>query len=606
MRGIIIHKKVLDQKSRKRLKRNKKDNLLIVSEYCLYHALQQEKYRVVYINVQDTEYYVDKEKITKDIVDSIYLQNPQIKENSHPMAIINTIFECEVGIVVNVVKQIEKIVEKYKLDELVLRGGNRKVFFSGINLGEAEQAFHMMYRREWFVNPYIWRYFSKRLKIAWKEDKSIPIQFTRGLRRELIMFGKVGIKIHKAVRGFGWKQKKKLKLEKWNCWIMIRTPVQIDTLLPIYRKMLESKKISPVIMAYENYTMHGLREKLEDMQERYVDMYRYLYVRDIVEGFFASKAFVKTIKGAYTDAVLSVYHCGNLRLLMKECEHYYFDIWLLERILDRIKRAGKSKVKMILNNETSAWPAATQALWAKRNAVFSAAVEQGRLELRPRTSWNDIYFMSSKSLTDSLQDAKPEERYVLAGPCGYDFLYNTADKSEGLNNVIFMTAPDAYTEQSLIVIEDIINIVSKEKLKVNLTIKLHPREKGMKRFKKYEKFQWIKVLRDECQSIDIIPHCDLVISFISSTLLQSIIIGVPIVSIHYDKITRDGIAYLDQKICSNVANKKELKDVFLHYGNIRKRYLKNRVTFIKEQFGDYNGDGSSKIVNDIEERVFFQ
>lgn len=610
---------ILDSKLSKTMKKTVKkindsydDKLFILTEKDLYYTLRENfsnnKYVLIdlFADISSTE----KVELTNIVVEQMLSINSKlnINECNLPEITINSIYDNGVSIIYNFIQQLEQAIKEYKITTLNLYYGNPQVQYLGIVLAEGERAFRFLYKRSWYLNYFANEVFKSKVIITWrKKDSLILLNFFKQIKLFSILVGKIALLIKRILKT---KRMNSIAYtEKPKALIMVRNPIQVEPLIPIYNEFEKSDKIEPIYLALENYSNNRLNSSLYKNNLRYIDLYSLVKFRDILKIIQILVSIIKTrINKMLVNIDLNI---NNNKIsisyneLIRELSIFWFDALLLKNALDKLDYNNKS-IKCLINNETHGYYSAVQGQWAKKNNILSVGIQHVSIadKLKPKISRVETMFMMSKEIANKLSRIKPDEKFKFVGPMAYDMYFNTTNHKGNLEAISIFTQPDGYRDEYIKIIEDVLDIRNKYNLNLDINIKLHPREKNIKIFKQFEEnYNKVKVIIDEISSSELVKMSNLIISIHSGVLMQSIIIGTPSISINYDKRHNIRYDFINDEVTKKVFSKHDLEWCITNFDKLDLDYYNNRCIYISSKLDGYDGNASKKIYNYILENI---
>ena len=155
-----------------------------------------------------------------------------------------------------------------------------------------------------------------------------------------------------------------------------------------------------------------------------------------------------------------------------------------------------------------------------------------------------IMVPGQKSKEFLIQKGEPRENIFITGRSVYENIYegrinNLLEIRDMYNNRQYKFSPDKFSillttnpidyKSNEKVITMVVNSLKKINLLENLIIKLHPRENGGHQRIILKKLNVNPIIVQGYNILDLIKSCDLVLSAISTTILESMIIGTPVI-----------------------------------------------------------------------------
>lgn len=596
----------------KKIETIQSNTIVILTEKYLY-----EEFMIKYPNVRTAfiDLFSDINSKDASILTSYFLEdllkeypNFQWKDYELTEILVNQLFS-PIEIIYNLIRGIDDILKKYKITSLILFGGSSKKQFFPLTLSEGERAFRFLYRREWFLNYFVYTEFNNKVLIEW--NNRIPsvllncISYSRPL---VILFGKFFALVNRLLKNRILIGKNtQVDENKQIAVFLVRNPIQVEPLLPLYNEFKKRGKYSPLFLSFENYSNNKLVSKLDDMNVNYVDLLSNMTFKQI----FNSLKEVFRITRSRNKQKHSNYLIGdfNFRFSYSEIARN-FSPFILDIILvvDQLESffEGKNEVCCLINNETHGYHSAIQANWVKKKGKMSYGVQHVAIANRykPRISRVSTMFMMSDYIAKQLSEIKPDEKFLFLGPMSYDQHFNTTQHRNGLKTLSIFTQPDDFKNEYIQIIEQVLNIVSNHGLNLEINIKLHPRESD------YESYNRIirnndkaNILGKDYSSNELIKQSDLVISIHSGVLMQSIIIGTPSISVNFGMKHNIKFDFINHDVTKKITTNEELKFCLLNFECLNNDYKSNRLEYLKSYLNNYDGHAASKAYDYISKDI---
>lgn len=588
------------------------DSVVILTEQGLYTEFTNKfsNLKSIFINIFDDEYSIKAtataEKIMKEIHEKTSRQT--IRGYNFSELLINELFSS-IELVFNLIEKLEEVKEKHHITELCLYEGNPKVQFAPMALSEGERAFRFMYKRAWFLNYFVYKAFSEDIRIEWNYiTPRIYLMFIRNIRSIIILIGKlfkIIMKIYLSRKNT--VDKKYENTQNPIILLVVRNPIQVEPLLPIYNEIDKNKDFTPLFIAIENYSNNNLIDTLERQKVSFIDSFQSLTFVSIAKCIYEIKK-INTLSAMHKISKVSfATKCVDIDLndIIVNLRPFIFDILLFDNIFNRFVSKGND-VQCLINNETHSYHPAIQTEWIRKRKGFSFGIQHVTIAYRfkPRISRVDTMFMMSKEIMCKLSEIKPDEKFVFLGPVSYDNFFNTTSHLNQFNTISIFTQPDDYKREYLQIIEDIIEIVNLNALDFSINIKLHPRERDYDSFNSIiKKYANIKIINYELSSNELIKMSDLVLSIHSGILMQSIIIGTPGISINYSNKHNINVDFINHNVTKKVFSKRELESCLLNLDLIDNEYKMNRENFINNILSNYDGKAAEKVFAFIKKKL---
>lgn len=603
MKAVLLCNETYDTEVDAVIQKTSQEDIIVIMSGTLMQQFLERKVKahVEYIELYSDKYFSISEKIIHDIVKDLTEGNIFFQKNRLPYMTTNHLYDSMMCILVNFKFSMDEIIKRYHITTMELYGGNEKVPFLGINVGEGERLFRWIYKRKWFVNYFANKIYSERIQIVWKKKENrCKLEFFSMVRLLALNVGKV----LKQYPTMGVGQPIELKNgDKKIVYLVVRVPQVVETLIPVYDVFEKSDKFYPIFVAYENYSNRTLLATLDTFNVRYVNLKSYISKGDVINKFriiYSSKVKKKgKIKWQFAEETDFIEL--SAKRLIRELKVLWFDALLLETGLENLYKISNS-VEYLINAETHSWVAAVQGLWAEKHNIKSVGVSFVNLIVRPRSSWMDIYFMNSQAQKELLEKARPKEKYMYVGPIGYDMFFNTANHIHGrLDTIGIFTQPDAFRSDAIRMIDVLVDIRDKYNFSWKIVVKLHPRERNVEEFKKYEDTGYVKVVFKEQTSLAVLQNIDLAMAVHSNVLEQALVVGVPAMSVNFDKVHSIPLECLKSDAITKVYTKEEILEYLNTYDDMEQIYEKERAVYIRQRLGEYQGNAAEKMYYYLQE-----
>lgn len=618
MKALLLLEDKLNGSWKNIIKNNSDCGYIIVTDANVSKLLN-EAYpdrQIIHIDIFSNMLSDQKIKISEMIVNMLKdcCRGQSQEEDDLIYPFINMIHYSGVNIIFNIVYGIESVIKDNSIDNLVLVGGNRAVEYIALSLAEKERPFRLLYKRNWFLNYYIYNAFNSKISIDWiNEESYAKLRFFKNIRSVSVVYGKMFVTIINTLKLkltplSNQSQRIKDNHDKADKYalLFVRSPLQIEPLVPIYEELKKRGDILPLYVSFGNYSSRMLDLELSKRHLEYFPLKNLLNLRSLFKT--AQKVIKSHINHRHQGAFIDVQFGDNqiqfeALSILDEISMYWFDIILRKTLLDKFVESNieKHKIKFVMNAETHNQSAAADALWANGNQLPIYGVQYLTFEeMIPRISWVDTMFVIDKIINDRLNTMKENERFMYLGPVAFDKYYNTKRKSNRLASIGVFTQPDDFTSDFIAITSDIIDIRNKFALDFDIVVKLHPREKRISSFKsRFDSIPKVEIVSNEISSNDLLKAVDLAVSIRSGTMLQSIIIGTPVLCVNYNRKYKEDFDFLIDRVTYKAHSYTELEQYIQNYDKYNESFYKDREDYISRYIGDYQGNAASKIIDYI-------
>ncbi|UCZ52949.1 hypothetical protein LGQ02_19550 [Bacillus shivajii] len=604
MKGYIIHDNKFTKKIKLILDKLEDNSKIFVTDRSLYNELMEMDFNdIIFLDLFIETESEKKIELTNEIVKDI----DYISENNYsysPELLVNKIYNM-ICMIVNMVNQLEKYLKEYHINCLVIYGGSDSEQFLALTLAEGERPFRFLYKRNWFLNNFIYHSFKSKYDILWKnKTPSIYLKTLSFIKLNAISIGKSIFIIRKVLEAMReTKVTFKDSLLKYGIFV-VRSPIQISPLVPIYREIEKRKEMTPIYLSFENYSNNKIHKEFLKHKVNNYNLYQLLTFSKLFKInkkiYYIKKRIKKRQNRDFYifDNKISL-DCSKL---MKELTVYWFDTLVFNHLLNKFDDTMQKDLVVLINNETHGYHSALQTKWARQRKVPSVGIQHVSISdrLLPKISWNNVMFMMSNEIANKLNSLKSDEEFAYVGPISYDDYFNTSKHKNDFKVISIFTQPDDFKVDYFKIIEDIIEIIKKNEFNFDIKVKLHPREKDKKTFMKYKDYyQKLEIITDEVDSSTLISNSDLVLSIHSGTLMQAIFIGTPAISINYQKKHKIKFDFIQDDVTTKVFSKQELENQLKNLRVLNGKYFINRKKYLKYKLGDYQGDAASRVYDYI-------
>jgi len=525
---------------------------------------------------------------------------------------INGLYTKNINLICNLITGVKKILKKFNIKKLYLIGGNDKVEYFSFSFSEGERPFNFLYKRNWFFNYYLYHVFKDQLNVnfIFKTSK-YKLKLFRFFRTRLIKIIVFLLYTLEIIKNLFLKNNiaSDSDSNKNIILLLVRTESQLKSLEPIYKK-LKDKGNNPFFLYINNLTDGNITKKLNKKKYNYKSLfdfvnfkeYKNLIFDNIKKNYFINHKNEK-LKVRFNTFKLFF----NVKNVLNELSVYWFELILRYNLLNKISENSEDDINLVITTETIDRNAAIEGFWARQNNINIYTIQHVIMgsKLLPEPFWTDKIFFMSKKTHESFKKKYnyKKNNFFYIGPMIYDDYYNTGINNQNLNKVCVLTQPDDFMDDYIKILNDLISIREKMKGDFKIIIKLHPREKRVQRFKSIVSNTCnIKIIKNEINSLDIIKNVNLSISINSGTIMQSIIVGTPVLSVNYkNKYTEFNkrIDFISHKVTPVVSTKEEMKEFIQKYEKNKKEFIKNRSNFIKINLNNYSGNATNNLLKHI-------
>ncbi|PKP62124.1 hypothetical protein CVT91_00630 [Candidatus Atribacteria bacterium HGW-Atribacteria-1] len=615
-KAVIFLDNNISTKLNKIINRYDENNIIILVDFSLYNKLKKKypEKNIILIDLYDNNNEKEIIEITRKINETIEERSKKSKFSNinliHPF--INELYENSFVIIFNLIDQINNTIKMYNLEKIILIGGSDKVEYFCCYAAEGECSKQRLYKRSWFLNYYLYHSFKDDISIEWKyKTNFIKLKIFKWLRSRPMLYRQIIKLLYKYIK-YSLKTQKTscLKNILWNkkkVLFLIAVPIQISPLIPLYNYLEKNTDIKPLYIILDSRFQNNNERILKLKKLRYIKINEYINLKQIFRFIFIEKKFDfskdnNMIKINFKNKNIAL----NTKNILEEIAQNWPTIIMRTLSLDRmINNLDKKNIKFIINTETFKHPSAIYGNWSIKQGIklysiiFVAIIEK----LYPKMVWANAMFVMNSLTCKKIKQKCNVKNIFSFGPLPYDNYFNTSIAKNPIKKIGIFTQPSSFTNDYIDIIQDIFDIRERLQLDFEVIIKLHQREKKAYLFKRrFKKYQKTEIFQNDIISQDIIKRLDLVISITSTTIMQAILIGTPVISINYNgKYSEDikSIDFLRDKVTKKIHDQSGLENILLNQEKFFEEFQQNRKRFLKNKLNDYNGHSTEKIINFI-------
>ena len=617
IKGILFLGNKNSYKLHEVIKKHGRNIIIIVTESSIYSILKKEypQYEIILVDLFNEQDAGAKIKFTNELISLLGKNNKnKIFENVDLVfSFINEIHTKSIKLILNIIESISEILEKNNISKLILIEGNRDVEYFCCFFAEGERSYQFLYKRSWFFNYYIFQSFKEQVSIFWEhETPQLKLKIFRWLRNYPRLYLGFSKAIFRTIK-YSLAKKSNYKNISYRAntkivFLMVRIPIQVDPLISLYMSLKNDKSTTPVFLVFDDSCKHEVEKILKKRRCVYILLDEYLNLKDIIKFIFLKKIF-NIPKGEKIPIIFKgkTISLGTKEILKEISSNWMKMIIRIGSLNKFLKSVGKNNIDFLVNTETFGSEAATMGIWASRYNISIFSIQHVAIgeRLLPKMLWTNAMFMMSNKNCKKIKEISGDRNFIYVGPMAYDQYFNTSKSNYPIKKIAIFTQPDSYTCEYIKIINDTLDIRNELELNWEIIVKLHPREKKYKMFKnKYKNYSKLKVIKNEIISSDLIKEIDLTISISSGVILQSIIIGTPVLSINYNTnkylwVNKNVIGFLKENVVRKIFTKDEFKCILEDSKDLINEFKKNRSYFLQRDFCGYNGDGADKFLNYI-------
>jgi len=617
IKGILFLENKNSNKLHKLINKYGKETVIIVTDISIYNILKKEyaQCQIVLTDLFSANNAETKIKFTNELINLLKKNktNRFFENIDLIFSYINVIYSNSINLILNLIDSINEILKKYNISKLILMEGNRNVEYFCCFFAERERSYQFLYKRSWFLNYYVFQSFKSQIDIFWEyETASIKLKLFNWLRNSPRLYLGFAKAISRTIK---YSLAKKSIYEYNNYYknkkivfLITRMPIQVDPLVSLYKSLKNSEYVIPLFLVFDNCRKHEVKKMLIKKGGKYILLDEYINLKDTIKIIFQKRIFnipkEEEMLIPFKDKIISL---GTKEILKEISSNWMRMIIRIDSLNRLLKNVGKNNIDFLVNTETFGSGAAIMGIWASRNKIPIFSIQHVAIgeTLLPKMLWVNAMFMWDLISCKKIREVNRNKNFIYIGPIAYDQYFNTSKANYPIKKITIFTQPDDFTYKYIKIIDDILDIRDELKLNWEIIVKLHPREKKYKIFKnKYINYSKFTVIKNEILSSDLIKESDLTISISSATIVHSIIIGTPVLSINYDInkylwIKKNVIGFLEEKVVRKIFTKSEFKSVLEDSKDLVNKYKENRRYFLQRNFYGYNGDGTDKFLRYI-------
>lgn len=612
MKLLIYHDNNWEKDIKKYIQENDKNLMVLVSEHDVYKNIS-----VIFPELRLYYYFIDIKRTNNE--DEIFNLNKfidtietQISSSSSWVGQIssysNIIYENFYIYLADTFSMIEKLMASADIEKIILVSGNPKVEYFSLILSEGERISRLLYKRSWMLNYYIYNVYKNDFVIDWiNKDSYYKLKAYKKLKINSIICGKfLALLLRKLIKSFKKKKSPFPIFEKNKILLlMVRTPLQVEPLLPIYKKVKSLKNtFTPVFISMGSYLKPKVNKKLSDLKVEHEDLYDFISLQKLIQCFYNVFTNRKIMKRTIMDSQamkygdVTVYH--NIETLIDEFSIFWIDKYLRHLAFDNLATSLDTEIIALINTEIENHNGSYDYYWTREKKIPLYTIQWVTYltSLKPKMCWADRVYMMEYKDYENITD---KSNFEYVGPIAYDSDFNTTKGTSTIRIISIFTQPDEYKADYFRIIDDVVNIVKGSNIRV--IIKLHPREYSKKQFlNRYKNHNNIEIEKSGITSQSLIQQSDLSITITSGVIIQSLIIGTPCISINYDNKRPHNRAYLSNKAITIITEKEELEQIIKNFDDFYYSFRKRRLNYMKNDLKNYDGNSAEKFLNDILEQ----
>lgn len=467
--------------------------------------------------------------------------------------------------------QIEDLMTRWEIDELILTGGSQFKFLTLIG-GEGEGSYKY-YKSSWLMNPFIADYFKDSLKITWKQtSKPLYLRFVHMLREYSFLF-----KFFKRQLILLLKKKPDIQLDpekQKRIYAFVFLPLQVSH----FRKIFTNAQLERVVFVKPS--------NLKILNAQTIS-----YYPNLLDYLRAFGLFLKITYRLVPSQFVYSFNKREMRIekavLYRSLRFDFIEFYSITAALEKVVKTEQVRTDgFLVSNTTFGQRAVLLHEFAKKIKVPHynfQAVTMAKM-LFPQMKLADKFFLYSHHTYNLYKEKEPSYHYYLP--------VKKIDGDIRLKNEAFLTLglftqPDSYTDRYLSFLRSILPLLNQAGGKVKLLIKPHYRQDRFVEFENLAKGHSHIVIEDPgTLAHEVMEKADFMLSMTSSVLFEAIQLNCPGIIIDFDG--------LDNKIINEICfpeinyiikSPAELTKIINEPQHYINNYLARRDDFIKQYEG---------------------
>ncbi|MBO5239344.1 MAG: hypothetical protein J6B50_11320 [Lachnospiraceae bacterium] len=472
--------------------------------------------------------------------------------------------------VISVIHQLDDIIEKNRICEIVLVGGSMHPFFT-MTKGDGEGE-KKLYKSNWLFNYFIYLYFStnNKLKLTWvKKHKKINFIILQYFREIMFFVRGCVAELSRYLRNV---KKDSVETESLN---QAAIPVKLNLQMRHMNQLLENQNvINPVYLVPANISID------DDISGDYIKL-RPCNVKELYIVIKESISCGKVCKkGAfyYGDFKFEIPMMALIRAMVPE----YFRESCFTYQVEKIIKEQKNIVYLLTDF--------TYGVALKKLHEFAHEADLKH--------YNFQYVSMQKVL---LPDLKLADRYYLHTKSTYDLYkkYNssylfympvirTDDMVHGdrVNVVTFFLQPDKYAMRYYNILTELLDEIQKRDISLKVIIKPHYRQNMLEIFEKLAKsYEFCSLAMKDESVAELLDNSDIMLSMTSSVLFESVMRNVPGIIMDIDgqdeELINNNDSFL-KEVNYRAKSCEEILEIFADISSFKKTYSMRRNVYLKQ------------------------
>ncbi|MHA1766856.1 MAG: UDP-N-acetylglucosamine 2-epimerase, partial [Promethearchaeota archaeon] len=397
----------------------------------------------------------------------------------------------------------------------------------------------------------------------------------------------------------------------------------VGVLLPKDYLLKGTASIIKALNKYKEINVKKIHSDFFKFQSSFLDL-KFRFVLPLIVYLKIEKYFKSNkIKNSITKYISKTWKSSYFHLL-KEV-FYEWIIYILYWHYKVDKELHNNDYKVILNSneyfsEIKVWIFICQKKGIRTLFIPHVGIPNDIIYITAR--YSDIIYVEGENDKNFLLtfEINPDKIKVIGSP-KYEDILSSAHKPityikdyfskktyylKGDKKIILLTTSPIHPESNRILLTKVVNVLRNFEKEIQFIIKLHPREDGINHQQILKKLNFQAIFVKDVNIFDIIKTADILLTQDSAVILDSMVMGTPLISLDLinKRFNYSGYYnYNNEEILYKVANEHELfniLDTLLHDKNQCEKYktlLKNKLSSIillKENYSPIK-----RIVDDI-------
>ena len=436
----------------------------------------------------------------------------------------NTYFMRVFRPICSLIIQIEELLEKESITELLLIGGSPLAFIT-LNSGEGEGEKHF-YKSSWLFNDFLMQYFNKTIPIRWENKKNKFIFSLLHIIRENTFFYLKLIK--NLASSFIFKNSPLIpntSINESNIFSFVQLPLQFKHLKSLTENLNLSNNF--FISSFNSIVSKGKKSNIYTYKVSFSSTLRSIKKFKNLKFNIKSQDFIFRFQNKNISLNKNIF----IRSLMNNFIFFQINLTSLMDLFKRVEL--KNKAYFFGNMTVGEDVILVYELSRKLNIPFYnfQAVTMSKI-IFPQMNLAERYFLYSKKTHHLYEKFNSSYEFYLPF---FQKKYIYKLKEEDTVVLTLFTQPDTYTDRYIDFLNLVLPLLSRLKTKVRLNIKLHYREHRINEFIEISnQYEFVEIIENLTLVESVIKKSHFILSMTSSVLYESIVIGRPGIIIDFD------------------------------------------------------------------------